>query len=294
MQISSDRELLSLVRITIDLNAALRCIVLSGGGPMEYSVQQLAQMAGVSKRTLRYYDEIGILKPARINSSGYRIYGQPEVNQLQLILFYRELGVNLDQIKQIVTSSSFDGLKALKDHQQKLLEKRAQLDLLIANVENTIRAAEGRITMTDSEKFEGFKQKLIDENEQKHGQEIRAKYGDDQVNQSNQKIKNMTEAQYAEAEKLGKDVLETLKKAMAAGDPAGDLAQKSADLHRQWISYFWGSYSREAHAGVAQMYVDDERFAAYYDQCQPGAARFLRDAILIYTGRNCPDTSEME
>jgi len=152
---------------SIDLYATLRCKVLSGGEPMEYSVQQLAQMAGVSKRTLRYYDEIGILKPARINSSGYRIYGRPEVNQLQQILFYRELGVNLEQIKQIITESSFDSLKALKDHRHKLLKKRAQLDLLIANVEKTIRAAEGRITMTDSEKFEGFKQKLIEENEAK-------------------------------------------------------------------------------------------------------------------------------
>lgn len=95
---------------------------------MEYTVQKLGQLAGVSSRTLRYYDEIGILKPARINSSGYRIYGPKEVDRLQQILFYRELGMSLDQIKDIITSPSFDELEALKQHQVKLLEKREQLD----------------------------------------------------------------------------------------------------------------------------------------------------------------------
>src|SRR3954468_8838564 len=99
---------------------------------MEYTVQKLASLAGVSTRTLRYYDEIGILKPARINSSGYRIYGQNEVNRLQQILFYKELGVRLDVIKDIVTSPTYDGLKALRDHREQLLSKRKRLDVLIA------------------------------------------------------------------------------------------------------------------------------------------------------------------
>ncbi|EMT45154.1 MerR family transcriptional regulator [Anoxybacillus flavithermus AK1] len=73
--------------------------------------------------------------------------------------------------------------------------------------------------------------------------------------------------------------------AFLTGDPAGELAQKAADLHRQWLSYFWDHYSKEAHAGLAQMYVDDERFKAYYDQKQSGMAEFLRDAIFIYTGK---------
>lgn len=71
---------------------------------------------------------------------------------------------------------------------------------------------------------------------------------------------------------------------MQTGDPAGPLAQKAADLHRQWLSFYWDNYTKEAHAGVAQMYVDDERFKAYYDRNQPGTAEFLRDAVLIYTG----------
>ncbi len=253
---------------------------------MEYTVQKLASLAGVSTRTLRYYDEIGILKPARINSSGYRIYGQREVDRLQQILFFRELGVGLDSIKDIVTAPSFDGSKALKEHREKLLEKREQLDILIANVEKTIALTEGRIKMSDKEKFEGFKKKLIDENEKKYGEEIRRKYGNDTIDKSNKKLQNMTEEEYDEVTKLAQRVTDTLAEAFKTGDPAGELAQKAAELHKQWLTFYWTEYSKEAHAGLAQMYVDDERFKAYYDERQPGTAEFLRDAIIIYTGMN--------
>jgi DNA-binding transcriptional MerR regulator len=252
---------------------------------MEYTIQKLANLAGVSTRTLRYYDEIGILKPARINSSGYRIYGQKEVNTLQQILFYRELGVDLDSIKDIVTAPSFDGAKALREHREKLLEKREQLDLLIANVDKTIALNEGRIIMSNKEKFEGFKKKMVEENEKKYGKEIREKYGKDKVEASNAKVMNMTEEQYQEVTALAEQVHTTLAEAFKTGDPAGQLAQKAAELHKEWLTYYWKEYSKEAHAGLAQMYVDDERFTAYYDKEQPGTAEFLRDAIHIYTGQ---------
>ncbi len=253
---------------------------------MEYTVKKLAALADVSTRTLRYYDEIGILKPARINSSGYRIYGQNEVDRLQQILFYRELEVSLEDIKEIISQPDYSSCKALKDHRIKLLAKKNQIDILLSNIEKTLEAAEGRLKMTDKEKFEGFKQKLVDENEDKYGREIREKYGDKAVNESNNKLLNMTDEQYQQFEKLGQEVNETLKAAMETGDPAGSLGQKAADLHRQWLSCSWGSYSKEAHVGVAQMYVDDERFKAYYDKIQEGAAEFLRDAVLTYTGMN--------
>ncbi|WP_147535421.1 MerR family transcriptional regulator [Bacillus marasmi] len=251
---------------------------------MEYTIQKLASLAGVSTRTLRYYDEIGILKPARINSSGYRIYGQNEVNLLQQILFYRELGVGLENIKEIVTSPTFDGAKALREHREKLLEKRQQLDVLIANVEQTIAVTEGRITMSDKQKFEGFKKKMIDENEQKYGKEIREKYGEETVKKSNEKFMNMSKEEHDEATATQEELFETLKEGFATGDPAGELAQKAAALHKKWLMHYWPDYNKEAHAGLAQMYVDDERFTAYYDKIQPGITVFLRDAIHIFTG----------
>jgi len=247
---------------------------------MEYTVLKLAVLAGISTRTLRYYDEIGILKPARINSSGYRIYGQAEVDRLQQILFYRELGISLESIKEIVTTPSFNGAKALEEHREQLLDKRKQLDLLIANVEKTIALKEGRMTMTDKEKFEGFKQKMLNDNEKKYGK----KYGEDIVNKSNEKLKNMTQEDHEEVTRLANEITDTLAKAFKNGDPASETAQKAADLHKQWLTYFWSDYSKEAHAGLAQMYVDDDRFKAYYDEKQPGSAEFLRDAIHIYTG----------
>lgn len=251
---------------------------------MEYTVQKLGNLAGISTRTLRYYDEIGILKPARINSSGYRIYGKDEVDRLQQILFYKELGISLESIKEIISSPSFDRARALREHRERLLEKRKQLDLLLANVDKSIALTEGRIKMSDREKFEGFKQKMIDDNEKKYGERIREKYGDEIVNQSNKKLKDITEEQYTEMEKLGERVIDTLKSAYATGEPEGELAQRAADLHRQWLNYFWKGYTKEAHAGLAQMYVDDEKFTAYYDKEQPGLAVFLRDAVLVYTG----------
>jgi DNA-binding transcriptional MerR regulator len=250
---------------------------------MEYTVQKLGLLAGISTRTLRYYDEIGILKPARINSSGYRIYGQAEVDRLQQILFYRELGMNLEKIKEIITSPDFNSAKALTEHREQLLDKRKQLDLLISNVEKSIALTEGRITMSNKEKFEGFKKDMIEENEKKYGKEAREKYGDEAVNKANQKVMNMTEEDHKEVTRLAEELAKTLAEAFKTGDPSSKIAQKAADLHKQWLTFYWSKYSKEAHAGLAQMYVDDERFRAHYDKEQPGTAEFLRDAIHIYT-----------
>lgn len=250
---------------------------------MEYTVQKLGQLAGVSTRTLRYYDELGLLKPARINSSGYRIYGQAEVNALQHILFYRELGLGLEEIRTIVSSPAFDAAAALKAHRDKLLERRAQLDALIANVDKTLAHTEGRMEMSDQEKFEGFKQKLIDDNERQYGAEARGKYGDEAVDRSNRNLKNMSAEDYERIQKLEQHMFEALERGMQAGDPAGEDGQQAAELHKQWLTFYWDSYSKEAHAGVAQLYVDDERFTAYYDKHKPGMAAFLRDAVHVYT-----------
>jgi DNA-binding transcriptional MerR regulator len=251
---------------------------------MEYTVLKLGKVAGVSTRTLRYYDEIGILKPARINSSGYRIYGEMEVEKLQQILFYKELGIGLEQIKDILEDPAFDVANALAEHRGQLLEKRKQLDLLIANVDKTIAVKEGRTTMSDKEKFEGFKKNMIDENERKYGIEVREKYGDETVDQSNAKLQNMSQEELERANKLAEDIHQSLAEAFKTGDPSGSAAQKAANLHKQWISMYWPKYSKEAHAGLGDMYVADERFKAYYDKEQDGVAEFLRDAIYVYTG----------
>lgn len=250
---------------------------------MEYTIQKLAQLAGISSRTLRYYDEIGILKPARINSSGYRIYGTEQVGRLQQILFYRELGMDLEGIKAIVSDPSFDPATALREHWVQLLDKRKQLNVLIANVEKSIAVMEGRAVMSDAEKFEGFKKQMVQENEEKYGADVRSRYGDDVADRSNQKLLNMTEAQYKEATQLEAELRAALKEAIKTGNPASAPAQRVADMHRQWLLHYWPEYTKAAHRGLAQMYIEDERFRAYYDKDQLGSAEFLQQAIDIYT-----------
>ena len=249
---------------------------------MEYTINKLAKLSGVSTRTLRFYEELGLLSPVRKSGNGYRIYGQKEINQLQQILFYREMNIPLEDIGKILTAKDFDSQKALENHLDALYARRSQLDLLIQNVTKTIQAMKGDLQMSDQEKFEGFKKKLIQENESKYGEEIRSKYGNSTVEKSNASLMGMTEERYRELETLTQELHATLREAVAQGDPASELSQKACELHKKWLSFSWDSYSKEAHIGLTQMYVDDPRFTEYYDKIAAGSAAFLRDAVAIY------------
>lgn len=247
---------------------------------MEYTVQKLAKLAGVSARTLRFYDEIGLLRPARISASGYRIYGEKEVDALQQILFYRALGLELGMIAALTQAPDFDRLAALRSHLTALEGKRAQLDRLINTVAKTIAKEEGSVTMTDQEKFEGLKQALIDENERQYGEEIREKYGAETVEASNKKMKNMSKAQFDAMQQTAQEILDKLAQAVQAGlAPDSEAGKEIALLHKRWLGSTWPAYSKEAHLGLAQMYLEDARFTAYYDGDLPGRAQFLHDAV---------------
>lgn len=252
---------------------------------MEYSINQLAKMAGVTTRTLRHYDQIGLLAPARVASSGYRIYTSEQADRLQQILFYRAAGMELAQIGRILDDAGFDAQQAMQQHLERLLAQRAGLDALIQTARKSLQYTKGETEMNDTEKFEGFKQKMVHENEEKYGAEVREKYGDATVDASNARMLNMSKAQYDSFVALGEELNETLRQAAAQGDAAGEKAQRAADLHKQWLQYTWPHYSADAHWGLAQMYVEDERFAAYYETIAPGGAAFLRDALKIYLGK---------
>lgn len=250
---------------------------------MEYSINELSKIAKISTRTLRYYHEIELLKPKRINSSGYRIYGKNEVDKLQQILFYKAMGFKLEDIKNIVNSSSFDIMSALDNHKKELLKRREEIDLLIKNVEKTINYKKGEVEMSDKEKFEGFKRDIVKQNEEKYGEEIREKYGDKEVNLSNKRMLNLNEEEYKELEQLAIDIIEKLKEAMEENDPAGQKAQEACEIHKKWLGYSWNFYSKEAHRGLGEMYVADERFKKYYDKNKEGMAEFFKKALDIYT-----------
>lgn len=233
---------------------------------MDYTIKKVAELSGISTRTLRYYDEIELLKPARINSSGYRIYGTDEIDKLQQILFYRSLDMKLEDIQKLLNTPNYDPEHALRDHYQQLVEKRRQIDHLILTVEKTLHYQKGEITMTDKEKFIGFKQEELNNNEQAYGKEIREKYGEEAIEASNQKWLNLSETDFNRMKLAEKELIEALKVVMTTKDVHSPEAETVFLKHKEWLSYTSPTYSAEMHRGLGQMYVADERFAVYYNE----------------------------
>jgi len=251
---------------------------------MEYTIKKLSQLAGVSSRTLRYYDEIGLLKPCRVSSSGYRIYGEKEVDLLQQILLYRSMDIKLEDIKEIIYNKDFDINKSLIEHRERLISRRKQLDLLIQTVEKTIDYNKGEIEMSNKEKFEGFKKQALEENEKKYGKEIREKYGEKTIEESNKKWLNMTEEDMKKMQNIEKEMFEALEEVIKTKDLESEAAKKVYEKHKEWLTFTWPTYSAEAHIGLAEMYVANERFAKYYNDAAgtKEATETLRDCIVKY------------
>ena len=251
---------------------------------MEYTIKALADLAGVTPRTLRWYHQEGLLKPLRTPEAGYRLYGPREVDRLQDILFYRELGLELSAIRRILDDPAFDRQAALQSHLTELEARRDRLEGLILTVRKTIDETRGGSRMSDKEKFEAFKRRAVEANEARYGEEIRQKYGDGAVDRANANVLALTEEEYGQWTALGEEIKAALARAVRAGeDPAGQEGRRIAALHRRWLSYSWEAYTPQAHAGLAQLYTADARFTAYYDGEVPGCAAFLRRAITAYT-----------
>lgn len=251
---------------------------------MEYTIGKLSKLSGVSKRALRYYEELGLISPSRLDSNGYRLYGKKEIERLQHILFYKELGVSLEDIYNILIDENFNRETLLKEHLKSLILKKEQINLLILNIEKTILETKGGTTMKDEEKFIGFKETLIKENRENYGEELRKKYDPNFIEKSNIKVRNMNESSYKKAEELSNELNKTLGDAYKTGDVASELAQKSCALHKEWLLCFWDKsyYSKESHLALAKMYLEDERFKKYYDKIAEECAEFLVKALNIY------------
>lgn len=253
---------------------------------MEYGINQLAKLSGVSARTLRYYDEIGLLKPMRVSEAGYRFYGKNEVDMLQQILFYRERGLPLEKIRSILFDKDFDALEAMKEHWKDLKKQQEKISGLIKTVHATIASMKGEIFMSDKNKFEAFKQEMLQEYESSYGKEAREKYGDEEVNISVNRILDMSAEDYQCFQELEKEVMKALKEAVTAGEnPKGEAGQKVAMLHKEWLGYSWKEYTEQAHKGVVSVYLADERFQKYYDREQEGCAQFLYDAVSFWASQ---------
>lgn len=245
-----------------------------------YSTGKLSEVSGVSSRTLRYYDEIGLLKPSFINEVGYRYYGDKEIALLQQILFYKERGFDLNTIKEIIYRKDFDLSSALEEHLSSLEEQKIKIDMMIKSVKLSIKSLKGEYNMTDKEKFESFKKNLIDENEKNYGKEIREKYGNNSVDESNRKMLNMSEEDYNLFRELEENILTLVEKCVKENlDLDSKEAKELAIMHQKWIKMTWSKYSVEAHKSLARMYTMDERFKEYYDRNIDGCADYLSMAI---------------
>lgn len=243
-----------------------------------YTVAELAELAGVSVRTLHHYDRIGLLAPGSRTAAGYRMYGWDELRKLQQILFFRELDVPLEEIRRIVERPDFDPAAALRTHRRLLVEKAERLARLVATVDRTIAEyAEERTMLTDEELYEGFPKETVE----RWKREAKAKYGA-AYEESDRKARSMSKdeakAVFAEGGELERRWAD-LARSGAPHD--GEAAMELAAAWRDHMSRFWEP-GAEAFAGLGRMYCENEEFRARYEAMQKGLAEFMRDAMAAF------------
>jgi MerR family transcriptional regulator, thiopeptide resistance regulator len=240
------------------------------------TVKQLSKLAGVTPRTLHHYDQIGLLKPSRVGANGYRYYGEESVLQLQQILFYRELGIPLEDIKQIMGRRDFDVLDALRSHKEALQRQATRLNRLINTVDNTINHLNGNTTMSDKAYFEGFSE----EEQEKYAAEAEQLYDPETVRESNRKWKSYSTSKKESIMAEGKAIYMDMIAAMPKG-PESPEVQKIVERWRKHMDYFWTPKLDQLLA-LANGYNDNPRFKANFDRMHPQLAGFIREAVKIY------------
>ncbi len=241
-----------------------------------YTVKQLSQLAGVSSRTLRYYDQVGLLKPSSMGSNGYRYYEEDALVMMQQILFYREMGLSLENIKAILTDPAFDVLAALGSHREELQGQVRRLNRLLQTVDHTINHLKGNETMKPKGFFEGFS----DEEQEKYALEAEQMYDPEVVRESNRRWKAYPPAEKERILAEGKAIYTELIAAM----PDGAASPKVQGLIARWhhhLQYFW-SPKDEQLLGLADGYNEDARFRENFARMHPKLAEFMREAVGTY------------
>ncbi len=245
---------------------------------MTYTVKQLAQLAGITPRTLHHYDDIGLLPPTTIGDNGYRYYDETAALRLQQILFYRELGLSLDEIRALLDAPEFDVRVALLAHKRALGGRVKRLHALMETIDTTLNQLEGDQPMDAETLFGGFD----NEQEREWTEDAVAQYGYDNtlVQESARRWRTMTAADKARLKEEGDAVYQAFVP-LVGGDPAGPEAQATVAAWHAHLAHFYDP-GAEVLAGLGQMYVDDPRFRATFTALHPALPEFLRDAILVY------------
>ena len=240
------------------------------------TVKQLSKLAGVTPRTLHHYDEIGLLKPSRVGDNSYRYYGEESILQLQQILFYRELGIPLEDIKRIMGRRDFDVMGALRSHKEALQKQVTRLNRLIHTVDNTINHLKGNTIMSEKSLFEGFSE----EEQEKYAAEAEELYGSESVRESNRKWKAYPaakkEAIMAEGKAIYTDMIAAIPKGASSPE-----TQAIVERWRKHLEYFW-TPNLDQLLALANGYNDDPRFKANFDKLDPQLAGFIREAVQLY------------
>ncbi|MDQ0378724.1 MerR family transcriptional regulator [Amycolatopsis thermophila] len=242
------------------------------------SIAQVSKASGVTSRTLRHYDGIGLLPPAFADASGRRFYRRDQLIRLQQILLLRELGLGLDTIAEILDGTA-DRAEALRLHRKWLLAERDRLDRLAGTVARTINELEGGERMSAKELFDGFSPDS--ETAKQLAREAADRWGS-QATQSHERSRNWSTEKWAAVNRQGGEATDRLIELARAGVPADDERVLDAvAAHRAWLEHHW-TPDAESYTGLGRLYADDERFRSRYDKLNPGFAEYLRDAIAAY------------
>jgi DNA-binding transcriptional MerR regulator len=243
---------------------------------MSYTVKQLSKLAGVTSRTLHYYDEIGLLKPASVGANGYRYYGDDSILRLQQILFHRELDLPLEAIKKVMGRRDFDALAALEDHRQALGKQSERIERLIQTVDDTILHLKGQKTMSKKQLFEAFSEEQQDE----YARQAEQLYDPEIVRLSNRRWKAYSAAERQRILDEGNKIYTDMIAAMPNGAASPEV-QAIVERWRKHMDYFW-TPNLEQLVGLAEGYNTDPRFKANFDQMHPRLAEFMQEAVKIY------------
>ncbi|KDN77773.1 MerR family transcriptional regulator [Streptomyces olindensis] len=251
---------------------------------MSYSVGQVAGFAGVTVRTLHHYDAIGLLAPSERSHAGHRRYGDADLDRLQQILFYRELGFPLDEVAVLLDDPEADPRAHLRRQHDLLTARIERLTKMAAAVEHAMEAREMGINLTPEEKFEVFG----DKDPEQYADEAEARWGGtEQYAESQRRVARYTKEDWQRIQDQTADWGERYGALMAAGEPpTGEAAMALAEEHRQHICTWYYECSHEQHRRLGEMYVADERFKAFYESMRPGLAEHLRDAITANAARH--------
>ena len=244
---------------------------------MTYTVKQLSDLAGVSARTLHFYDQIGLLKPSAHGENGYRYYGEEALLRLQQILFFKELDFSLAEIQEIVDRPGFDVVRALGAHRRLLEERALRLKRLIHTVDKTILHLKGETDMSDNEYYEGFSE----EKQKEYSQEARERWGEAVVQESENRWNRLTPEQKAAKQAEGDAITRAIVAHMAEG-PAGPEVQRLIGRMHEGMQFYYDC-TYDIFQGLGHMYNEDERFRSMYEKVyHPDLPGFLEQAITYY------------